>query len=236
MTNFDFNVKIDCKKIPSFGEMYKNMGEYTGVLNIRLPLLCKIQQSCEMGFKMNELHTNLREAANYLIECFNATGQAYSCSRTKIGKLLSIVAFLYAQRDILLFDEAIYKYDGCGTTIEELKSFIDRDVYIKFFYADNKQPINMASAKVHLEGLTEINLSPEIKRDIEAVFSKFGSFIPFDLGKCINPIVKHISLPSEESLNLSKIQNLNIETFKDIDENRELIEFLYAPLEISDAE
>ncbi len=239
MTKFYINVTISCKNSLDLQQVYrnKNMGGYAGVSDKMSPLQCETLKSYTRNYKMKELHANLTEAANYLIECFNATGQIYSCSRTKIGKLLSIVAFLYAKNDTALFDETIYKYDGCGTTIEELKSFIDRDVYIKLLYADDRNPIDISfSARTHLDKLSNINLSSEVKRDIELVFTRFGAFIPSDLGQCINPIVKYIESTNNEGLDLSKIQTFSIDTFKEISADRELIEFLYAPLEINNGE
>ena len=107
--------KDDAKKIPQKERSFKCDKTWAG------------------SIKMTELHADLKEIANYFIELFKATGSKYSCSRTKLSKLISIVAFVYAKKDEKLFDEKIYKYktdsvdEFCGTGIQELIFLIGRD-------------------------------------------------------------------------------------------------------------
>lgn len=209
--------------------------EYAGLFGKNIVLQCEVQQPCKKNYKMNELHINLKEAALYLIGLFNATGQAYSCSRTKIGKLLSILAFVYARRGIQIFDETIYKYDGCGTTIPELASFVYRDVYIKLNYEDMRSPVNIEIDSSNLEYNEEV-LNLTVISDIRVVFNRFGAYTAFDLGKCINPIVNFENVTEDDVINLSVIEKLSINDFEYVTEDKELIEFLYGSVEINNAE
>jgi hypothetical protein len=61
-------------------------------------------------YPMEKMHANLRECMNYLIQLFYKTDKRYSCTRSKISKLLSILAFKYAVYSIQLFDEKIFRY------------------------------------------------------------------------------------------------------------------------------
>lgn len=220
-------------------EKNENMRGCVVGVDIKSPQQSKKKSSCKKDYKMTELHTNLRETANYLIQLFYATGQRYSCSRTKLGKLLSIVAFIYALKDEELFDESIYRYDGCGTAINELKSYFDRDIYIQFGYEDNQEFIgeDFDFSIVPKEKYTEItSIELSLRENIERVFRNFGSYKASELGKCINPIVNHPNVTTEDEVNLCSIQSLCRADFSDVENYKELIEFLFGNLEIDDAE
>lgn len=172
---------------------------------------------------MKELHVNLAYATRYLVQLFYQTGQKYSCTRTKIGKLLSIVAFAYARKGEQVFDEKIYKYDGCGTAIKELLSIIeDRDVYLRFNYQDDQKFITDNLSVVISEYITT-----DVQQTIEFVFRKFGSYSAKQLGECINVLVEqeHL-LCDDDSINLSKIHLLNYKSLKTKNAPKDLIDFL----------
>ncbi len=241
LTNFDFSVTIICKKIPILEkeEKNKNMRGCVVGINFKSPQQSRIKYSCKQDYKMKELHANLKETANYLIQLFYATGQKYSCSRTKLGKLLSIVAFIYALEDEELFDESIYRYDGCGTAINELKSYFDRDIYIQFGYEDDQEFIeeDFDFNIVPKEKYTEITtIEQSLRANIERVFRNFGSYKASELGKCINPIVNHAEVTKEDEVNLCAIHSLCRADFLDVEDHKELIDFLFGTLEIDDAE
>ena len=99
----------------------------------------KLHKTCAKKTSMEKMNVNLEQAANYLIQLFYKTGKKYSCTRTKIGKLLSIVAFSYARKNSLCFNEKIFKYDECGTIINELEAHVDREIYLKCDYDNGKQ-------------------------------------------------------------------------------------------------
>ena len=241
MTNIDINVTIICKKIPISIKDDKNinMGGYAERVNITLPLQCEIHNSCKKNYKMNECHANLKEATNYFIQLFYATGQKYSCSRTKLGKLLSILAFLYALDDEELFDETIYRYDGCGTAINELKSYFDRDIYIQFEYEDNREFIKETFNTDNLQMercFQTVNVDENLKSKIECVFRKFGAYKAYDLGQCINPIVNFSNVTKDNIVNLSVIKTLSRNDFLNVETHNELIDFLFGLPEIKNAE
>jgi len=237
LTKFSVNVRIYCKKMPFLQNWYKKnkMGEFSGVFNIETPLFCDNIKSRKQDYKMTEVKANLEECSNYLIQLFYKTGQKYSCSRTKIGKLLSIVAFVYALKDKKIFDETIYKYDGCGTAINELKTYIDRDVYIQFDYSDNQEYICdefLDAVEIPEKHQKTDSISAEVAETIIKVFRKFGSYSACDLGQCINPIVNYDGVAElDGAINLSKICSLNKNDFEKCQtceqEYCALIEFLF---------
>ncbi len=241
MTNFDFSVTIICKKIPVLEMEEKNKkirGCVVGI-DIKSPQQGKKKFSCKMDYKMTELHTNLKEITNYLIQCFYATGQVYSCSRTKLGKLLSIVAFLYALDDVELFDETIYRYDGCGTAIDELKSYVDRDIYIQLKYEDDGEFISTAfdEQKIPTDKYTQTeSITPELRNRIEMVFRNFGAYTAYDLGQCINHIVNYPDVTKDDEVDISVLHTLSRDKFEDKKDYIDLVDFLYGELENDNVE
>lgn len=238
MTSPKLNVIIIHKNISSL-EMKKNMWGWIVEVNIKSPQQSKIKYSCKKDYKMTELHVNLREAANYFIQLFYATGQKYSCSRTKLGKLLSIVAFSYALKDIELFDETIYRYDGCGTAINELKSYMDRDIYIQLKYGDDEKFISQIfdEQKIPIQNYEQTeSLSDDVKKQIELIFRHFGAYTAYDLGQCINCIVNYPNVTKNDEVDISILQTLSREKFRDIKDHTALIDFMYGKLENDNVE
>lgn len=81
------------------------------------------------------MNVKLRAIVNYLIGFFYVTEKKYSCSITKIGKLLSILAFkAYIKNEENILGEyvTIKKYKDCGTYIPNIFTFndINSDIYI----------------------------------------------------------------------------------------------------------
>ena len=180
---------------------------------------------------MNNLNINLNHAANYLVQLFYKTNQRYSCTRTKIGKLLSIVAFKYAREGKLAFAETIYKYDHCGTAIKEvMHRFRDREIYSLCVYKDNAKPItDKLNEKAYIpDNFSNIEaLSDEAKEIIESVFFSFGAFSPADLGECINPIVNLDGVTiADNHINISEIAKLYLNDFPAEHLNNPLLKFL----------
>ena len=181
------------------------------------------------GTNMKELHINLAEATNYLIQLFYQTNKKFSCTRTKLGKLLSILAFTYALHGEIAFDQAIVKYNTCGTTIDGLASYADRDVYIQLKYEDQIEKVTetLDELQVIPEKHTNISsLSNETKEKILDVFCAFGSFPAFDLGQNINQIIQENGVTEPDGkINLQKIYQLD----KDCFEGRcnELVDYLF---------
>ena len=194
----------------------KDKGKYITCLN------CK-------GMKNRGI--SLKQSANYMIQLFYKTEQKYSCTRTKIGKLLSIIAFVYARKGERIFNEIIYKYDDCGTAINELKAEIDRDVYIQSKYNDDKRSINDILEKeiVIPEKYLEIDdLPDDVIREIEKVFCEFGAYSAYELGQLINPIVNYKDICGLcNEIDLTRFAELKYSDFKIQQEYDKLVKFLF---------
>lgn len=192
---------------------------------------------------MEKMNTDLVQATNCLVQLFYQTGQRYSCTKTKVGKLLSIVAFLYARRNQMLFDEAIYKYEGCGTTLKELRFIVDRDIYSRPLYnndnlcSDHKEDIEASEIDTAIavpEKFMETDrLSDEIKCTIKEVFIKFGAYNAVDLGHALNFIVQYPQVTnSDGKIDLDVIKRLTLADFSPQETqesfDKKLINFLFA--------
>ena len=185
---------------------------------------------------MAKMHVNIREVANLLVQMYYMTGQEYSCTQTKLEKLIAILAFKYAINNKLLFDEAIYQYKDCGVAISGFnKIFPDRDVYLHPKYGDGRISINEKFATAmftsqgasvnkfkHTESLSEY---PELRTEIEQVFRKFGAYSSYLLGQIINPIAeKEKLLGYRKMLNLEDLQKMSR---NDFDGDKTLVKWLF---------
>ncbi len=198
----------------------------------------------ELHSEKNHIHTknevmkkkniNLKYLTNYLIQMFYKTGQKYTCTQTKIGKLISIISFAYARNGEILFEEAIYKYNECGTAINELKLLVpDRDIYIQSSYIDGQHIIDepfkdelFDPLDDSLKKYAEIGeISVDLKIVIEDVFRKFGAFSPRDIGQLINVVVECDGVTNlDGSINLDKISKIDKSYFK---QTNILVDYLF---------
>lgn len=174
----------------------------------------------------NSKVVKLEDATNYLIDLFNQTGQIYSCTRTKLGKLLSIAAFKYARKGNLLFEENIYKYKGCGSVIDGLVAYTNMEAYINFVYKDGIK-------KVSEDISNPINDNPNLLKDEEArclikdVFINFGAYSPSELGQCINTIVEYDNVTKkDDKIDLNRIEALEKDDEKNMEQNN-LVSYLF---------
>ena len=168
--------------------------------------------------------------ANYLISLFYFTGKKYCCTRTKISKLMSIAAFYYARNNKILFNENIYKYDSCGTIIDEIKGSFDMDIYNIIMCLDNKQQINEDfnyDLSIPDKYKKYDNVDEETKKNIENIFRKFGSFSAYNLGQCLNPVINYPNVLNNDRVILSTIRSLDKNCFVTVTDNREIIDFLF---------
>jgi len=176
---------------------------------------------------MKEVYVNLDEAINYLVELFYLTDRKFSCTRTKIGKLLSIVAFKYALEGEKLFKETIYEYNGCGTIIYEVMDrFDDGDIYTRIQYNDDCHIITkeeFKNAEIPSEYRNYNTLSEKNKKIIRATFCRFGAYSQSELGRditsilCVNGIVN-----DNGEVNLDQMSRLK---GKDFSKKNKVIEF-----------
>lgn len=179
---------------------------------------------------MVELKVNLEQATNYLIQLFYKTGKKYSCARSKLGKLLTVVSFVYARNGKRLFNESICKYDNCGTAINALKDYLDREVYIRNEYYDCLDAIEedfdetVAIPKMY----SDIEKVPDdVKDEIEKVFRKFGAYSAYDIGCLIISVINLDGvIKADEEIDLEKIHNLQISDYKELEQN-ELLKYLF---------
>lgn len=193
---------------------------------------CDKTQTCAKDESMEELNVNLKQSANYLIQLFFKTNRKYSCTRTKIGKLLSIIAFKYAMEKKKIFVETIYKYGDCGTAINEIMNYLDKDVYLSYIDQDDKSYI---SDEIN-DSLEDTNYSDyrsldvQVKRRIEEVFRLFGAYSSSQLAKCINSIINQDDIINEnEEINIEKISELTRENIRLYDnEDLSLINYLFS--------
>lgn len=185
------------------------------------------------GKRMEKLNINLKDITYYLIQLFYRTNKTYSCTQTKIGKLLSILAFKYARNGKILFNEPIYKYQpDCGTLIKDLV-FINKDIYTRNFDIDDdmdsEEPIyfNFNTNNDIPNTYTEIGtISCELKADIEDIFIQFGAYPASVLGKYLNPIADKLVDMEDNELDLKKIQTISINDFENSQINQ-IIKYIY---------
>jgi hypothetical protein len=162
---------------------------------------------------------NLLECANYLIHLYNRTGHKYELTRTKIGKLLSILAFRYAREKIKLFQCSIFKWPNSGTIIRELNQYTN----IYSYYVGLCQPEIKVISKKELKKRADLtksfqeypNLSDKVKKDIEEVFLNFAAYPSYELSKLLNPIVEHEGVCHGDIVDLEAIAQLDLKKFPD---------------------
>jgi len=190
-----------------------------------LDLHCRRQIACFKNRTMVNQIENLEVASKYLLEFFKITDEKYSCSRTKIGKLLSIVAFVYARKDVRIFKEEIHKYNDCGTSIDELRSFVPLNLYRNSTYSDNNASI---SDDLSIDNTTDEYsiLSNDLRKTIKDVFMRFGAYLPLNLGKSINTIVEYPGVTSDDGIiNLDAIKNIDVNNIS-ASHNGDVIEYI----------
>ncbi len=193
---------------------------------------CRQDYACESNGAMEELNANLEEATNYLIQWFYKTGQRYSCTRTKVGKLLSIVALVYARQNKRVFKENVYKYTDCGMAIYEImERFMATDIYRQYSYEDTNEAIvnsPIIDCEIPSEYQNTSSVSDETRGIIDQVFQLFGAYLPSYLGECLNPIAEAPGVTTLENIiDLAKIQKLDKSLFDSVDEKyRRVIDFL----------
>lgn len=184
---------------------------------------------------MENLNVNLKQVVNYLIQLFYKTDKKYSCTQTKIGKMLSILAFKYAQKNQLLFNENIYKYPpDCGTLIRDLV-FIPNDIYfrdIEFENPDNSEFIDDIfndNVEIPARYFNTIALPVEIEAEIEKLFRKYGAYSSRKLAELLNPIVDKIVEENGDLIRLEKLSKIEKGEFN-LDDSNSLIEYIFEQL------
>ena len=188
----------------------------------------KMAVLCKNYYNMELLNIDLFKAADFLIGLFYKSGCRYTCTRTKIGKLLSIVAFTYAAE---AFSDEIYKYADCGTTFLRLQKY-DREIYqvsmnpqnddVHFtyeFFANDSSSSDIVPTQYQVTDLPN-----EFKNRVIQVFLRFGKTSATDLGELINEILPQISSDlRQEVVDLLKISKLS---FSKADDENVLLSYI----------
>jgi len=175
-------------------------------------------------------YANISACANYLIRFFFKTDKKYSCTRTKIEKLLSILAFRYASKGITLFDGSIY-WDRSTTVMRELVLFYTFDIYDqKRTMADENKIIAPHELKeendVDIPDVYMVRaiISDEVTKDIEVLFYNFGAYSSYDLTMLLKPIVEYEGVcRADSSIDLEAIARLDKNQFPD----NKVVEFIF---------
>ena len=214
MTKYDINVKIQLCKIPRVKKAPQKV----------------------RGNNMKEMHINLEAATNYLVQLFYQTDKRYSCTRTKLGKLLAIVAFKYARQGIIVFNEPIYEYgENCGAIIGGLAILVDRDAYLNYQYLDTK---DLSVDKVIDDERERSAFIPEkykktdgipgdVKDCIKDVFARFGGYTAPLIGQFINDLIYLPNIINNNRvIDLHKIYELSKDDVVGITDKR-LIRYLF---------
>lgn len=141
--------------------------------------------------------------ANYLIQCFWNTrigGQRIKCTRTKIGKLLTIVQILYIKKNgQVAFDDVIAE-ETCGTSIPVLSVYrypydiwdiCSNELSNNTVFYEQNSVINLLDVSKVSDTIPELydlkdEVSDSIKKLIMDVFVNFGSYDGYEIGKLIN--------------------------------------------------
>ncbi len=178
-----------------------------------------------MNKELKNLNVDIKSLIAVFIIFFYGTGCKYSCTRTKIGKLLSILAFKYALNGEKLFNETIYKYDNCGTILKATQNLLCREEYICWHHQDDKIYISKGFQN-------NITIPPRFKDiilpdsdivlEIEDVFRNFGAYSAVDLGNFLNPIVDIATTISYGEIELTKIKDI----IEQLDESNEIVKYL----------
>lgn len=153
-----------------------------------------------------EALVDLVDAANYLIQLYYKIGEKYSCSITKLGKLLSIAAFICAKNGVKLFEDDIVTYN-CGTGFAKLGYHYLSDVIVDG-KADCETTISrndicdsVAYPQIYV---CENDIPRNIQNLLLDVFLTYGAYPAKTLGKLIDIFKEKISTAAS-TIDLNKI-------------------------------
>ena len=162
---------------------------------------------------------------------FFAKERKYSCTRIKIANILAIVALIYARSNKRLFYERVFGVHNYAFHINELSSYIDREVYYETEYMDDNKPITSTELKLDAkvpERYQDISgLKPEYQKVIQEVFFRFGAYKGSYFRKLIEPLFENANICDVNGIIiLEKVFLLKEDDFKSCTTNREFIDYL----------
>lgn len=122
---------------------------------------------------------DLLQATDYLIKLYESTREKYRCTTTKLGKLLSIAAFICAKSKIRLFNDDIIT-QNCGTTLSRISNKYDYTIIDSPLEAT--EPIDKNEIIYNVDSV----LSTRIKDLLLDIFLRFGKYPARDMGQNID--------------------------------------------------
>lgn len=231
--DIEFDDLLDKNEPPKtlIGKSEPLQGKDQNIKSVKNIVSCNATENMTglIQIELQRLSVDLIHATNYLIQLFYATNKKYTCTRTKLGKMLSIAAFVYARKGQMLFDENIYKYKDCGTAIKELQVY-DQVIYTPDEFSDNSLVINVADSNATIENLDSYkvtNLSDDIKATLGDVFCNFGSYPASKLGDNLGMFLDLI-LDDEDSnkIDLTKILHINHTDFSETNDHLDVLNYI----------
>lgn len=166
---------------------------------------------------------DVRNVANYVIQEYlkcRVKGQKVACTRTKIGKLLTIIQILSIKcRRKLAFDDTIVT-EACGTSVPILSVYrypydiweLGTDISLKQITFSTQTAQNSyfeffeENSSIDCSKMTEIDeqipklyeiqegedIDESLKKIIRDVFIEFGTYDSYEIGKMINEFKERI--------------------------------------------
>ena len=145
---------------------------------------------------------DIKTLSNFLIQKFwklRIKGQRLECTRTKIGKLLTIIQILSIKNNNqLAFDDDIME-ETCGTSVPVLSVYrYPYDIWELYSPKSTDNTFFEQSARINLLDTIEVEDSiPELymireevtdlyKKIVNDVFVEFGTYNGYEIGKLIN--------------------------------------------------
>ena len=151
-------------------------------------------------YTTNDYEFEMDVLASYLVSLFYKSKKNYSCTRQKIFKLLALNSLCNINHPELL--NTLYVDDEIITTKDpSLVLFINRDVYIRYPFCDDKKKFldqfdeDVKIPNMFNNRLNRCELDVNSKKILEDIFRNFASYPIGDLIKMINeilPLIKEI--------------------------------------------
>ena len=134
----------------------------------------------------------LLDAANYIIQLYYKADEKYTCTKTKVEKILSIAQMTALYNNDKIFDDDI-SINPCGTGFPLLSRFLLSDIIIGC-EEENGTSIDINNLKDEYPALYAIQdvLSLEHKNLLKEVFSLFGNYKAKALGLLIDEFKMNI--------------------------------------------
>ncbi len=225
MTNGKFCYKIECTDREIKIKINTVSRKGGCVASVKSQQMQRHEHGCAYEYNMSITgnYVSLVDVADFFIGLFKFTGESYTCTRTKIGKLLSVLAFKLAKNNVKIFSENILDYNNCGTIIPVLNAYYDSEIYTKVTYLDGVFEIE---GDFTTFGIDNTTIPSDIRELAKIVFKKFGAFDAYYLGQCISRFINMDNILEDGIVNLEVIPCLSIEDYENVEDFREVIDYI----------